>query len=476
MYWMCLTGLKMRYFSLASVLRIVTIRIFTEMNADQRGPSRANSSRRLTVMPLIAATYFMVAGGPYGLEELVQKTGFTRSIFILLLVPLIWSLPTALMVGELSSAVPEEGGFYAWVTRALGPFWGFQEAWLSLAASVFDMAIYPTLFVLYLTRLWPKASEGHNAVLIAAFVIVVCTLWNLRGAGAVGESSLLMTIALLAPFALMIVYAVMRVANSGAHIVHLATGPKTDLLGGVMIAMWNYMGWDNASTVAGEVENPQRTYPLAMMGAVALVAVTYVLPVAAVAMTGVNPADWETGSWVNVAELYAGKYLGIGVVIGGMICGVGMFNALVMSYSRLPLALAEDGYLPKLLTKKLDSGTPWVAVIACALAWMAALGLNFERLVVLDILLYGLSLVLEFIALVYLRVREPEMVRPFSIPGGVPVAILIGLMPTALIVAALVRNHSERIGNFSGLTLGLILIAAGPAVFAISRFLRGKPM
>jgi amino acid transporter len=358
------------------------------------------------------------------------------------------------------------------VTRALGPFWGFQEAWLSLVASVFDMAIYPTLFVLYLTRLWPRASEGHNTVIIAAMVIVACTLWNLRGAGAVGNSSLLMTIALLAPFALMIVYAVFSVAQSGAHVVHLAAGPKTDLLGGVMIAMWNYMGWDNASTVAGEVENPQRTYPLAMMGAVALVAVTYVLPVLAVGMTGVNPADWDTGSWVNVAEVFGGKYLGIGVVIGGMICGIGMFNALVMSYSRLPLALAEDGYLPKFFTKTLKSGTPWVAVIACALAWTAALGLNFERLVVLDILLYGLSLVLEFVALVTLRVREPQMVRPFKIPGGTVGAILIGVLPTLLIVVALLRNHDERIGNFSGLTVGLGLIALGPLIHLFAGFVR----
>jgi amino acid transporter len=143
-----------------------------------------------------------------------------------------------------------------------------------------------------------------------------------------------------------------------------------------------------------------------------------------------------------------------------------------MSYSRLPLVLAEDGYLPKFFTRKLASGTPWVAVIACALAWMAALGLNFERLVVLDILLYGLSLVLEFIALVVLRVREPEMMRPFKIPGGTLGAVLIGVLPTALILAALVRNHDERIGNFSGLTVGLVLIVLGPAVYAVSRAFR----
>src|SRR5712691_2083072 len=105
------------------------------------------SPRRLTLFPLIAATYFMVAGGPYGLEEIVQKTGYFSTILILLLTPLLWSVPTALMVSELASALPEEGGFYAWVRRAMGPFWGYQEAWLTLAGSIFDMALYSTMFV-----------------------------------------------------------------------------------------------------------------------------------------------------------------------------------------------------------------------------------------------------------------------------------------------------------------------------------------
>src|SRR5258708_29670588 len=111
---MWLKGLKMQaVFRLRCAAELLLSDFLLEMNAAGRAQSRTS----LTVMPLIAATYFMVAGGPYGLEELVEKTGFTQSIFILLLVPIIWSLPTALMVGELSSAIPEEGGFYAWVTR-----------------------------------------------------------------------------------------------------------------------------------------------------------------------------------------------------------------------------------------------------------------------------------------------------------------------------------------------------------------------
>src|SRR5580704_13927148 len=95
------------------------------------------ASRKLTVLPMIAATYFMVAGGPYGLEEIVQKTGYRATLLILILTPLLWSLPTAMMVSELATAIPEEGGFYVWVRRGMGRFWGYQETWLTMAGSVF---------------------------------------------------------------------------------------------------------------------------------------------------------------------------------------------------------------------------------------------------------------------------------------------------------------------------------------------------
>src|SRR5947208_4711233 len=146
----------------------------------------SNSSRKLTLIPLVAATYFMVSGGPYGLEELVQDSGYKLALVILFVIPLIWSLPTGLMVGELSAAIPAEGGFYVWVRRAMGPFWGFQEAWLSLVASIFDMALYPSLFVLYLGRLWPAATQGPRGGVIAATMIICCLIWNLYGNNAIG--------------------------------------------------------------------------------------------------------------------------------------------------------------------------------------------------------------------------------------------------------------------------------------------------
>ena len=101
--------------------------------------------RKIRILPLVAATYFMVSGGPYAIEDILGGAGYTTAIVILLVLPFVWSLPTTLMIGELASAIPADGGFYIWVRRALGPFWGYQEGWLSLSASVFDMAIYPAL-------------------------------------------------------------------------------------------------------------------------------------------------------------------------------------------------------------------------------------------------------------------------------------------------------------------------------------------
>ena len=138
-------------------------------------PNRKKPARkgfvRLTLWPLVAATFFMVSGGTYGTEDIVHGAGYGRAILILLLTPLLWSLPTAFMIGELSSALPYEGGYYAWVRRAMGNFWGFQEAWLSLVASIFDMAIYPTLFVAYLTRMFPWFQEANRGWWVALAVV-----------------------------------------------------------------------------------------------------------------------------------------------------------------------------------------------------------------------------------------------------------------------------------------------------------------
>jgi amino acid transporter len=428
-------------------------------------------SVRLTLWPLVAATFFMVSGGTYGIEDIVHGAGYGRAILFLVLTPVLWSLPTAFMIGELSSALPFEGGYYAWVRRAMGNFWGFQEAWLSLAASIFDMAIYPTLFVAYLTRLFPWFSVNHRGVMVGLAVVIVCAVLNIAGVKVVSTTSLWLFFALSSPFALVVLLSPLKY-GALFHAVTAPTTSKVDLIGGLLICMWNYMGWDNASTIATEVERPQRTYPRAMLVAVCIVALTYILPVAAVWMTRLPAGAWETGSWADIAGLLGGPLLRIALVVGGMFSAFGMFNALVMSYSRLPLAMAQDGMLPSFFGKMNRRRAPWVAIVALAIGWACCLGLGFERLVTIDILIYGLSLALEFLALIVLRVREPKLARPFRVPGGMVGAIALGIAPVALLGFDLVRSESEHVWGMSSFAFGAIVIGAGVLAYVIKQALK----
>ncbi|HEX7698009.1 MAG TPA: APC family permease [Candidatus Acidoferrum sp.] len=448
-------------------------------------PTAKKGVTKLTLWPLVAATFFMVSGGTYGTEEIIHGAGYGHGILILLFLPVLWCLPTAFMIGELSSALPHEGGYYAWVRRGLGNFWGFQEAWLSLAASIFDMAIYPTLFVFYLKQMSPWFGFGNHGIYAGLFVVVTCAVLNLAGIRVVGITSLWLFFLLSAPFAVIVVMAPLKIgALTEAHAAPAATG--LGLLGGVLVAMWNYMGWDNASTIAQEVERPQRTYPRAMMAAVVLVALTYVLPFTAVYLAGVPSSTFgEDGSWATVAGALGGRIVGFEwlrflIVLGGMMSAFGMFNALVLSYSRLPLAMARDGMLPKFFGK-ISSRTraPYVAIIVCATCWALCLGLGFKRLVTLDIMLYGISLMLEFVTLVALRMREPELKRGFRVPGGLTGAISCGIFPLLLLSLAMVESNHETVLGLNGLVFGALIIMAGFLIYFVTgklKIRRTKPV
>src|SRR5207248_2582661 len=115
---------------------------------------------------------------------------------------------------------------------------------------------------------------------------------------------------------------------------------------------------------------------------------------------------------------------------------------------------------------------PWVAILACALGWAMCLGLGFERLVTIDILLYGSSLILEFVALVSLRFREPGLHRPFRVPGGIFGAVAVGVTPILLLGFSVVRSQHEQVLGMSSLSFGIILIGAGVLAYLLNLALK----
>lgn len=419
--------------------------------------------KKLTTLRLAAATYFLVAGGPYGLEELIRAEGYSRAAMVVLVMPLVFSLPIAFMASELATAIPEGGGYYAWTRRAFGPAWGFIDAWLSLCASFFDMALYPLMFVFYLRTAFPVAESAKLA--IGAAVIIGGTLWNLRGARSVGNMSLVFGVVLLVPFVVFSAIALSSGATA-APPPETAAGP---IGGGLLIAMWNFMGWDNASTFASEVDAPQKTYPKAVALAVGAVTITYLLPVVAAGRTGFPLDAWKTGAWVVVGQRIVGPWFGYAIAAGGALCAIGMFNALLLSFSRLPAAMAEDGLLPRALAKTNRHGVPVVAVVACSVVYSLGLFFDFKRLLELDILFYGTSIMLEFLALIALRFKEPALERPFKVPGGVPFLVLMALGPGGLFAYALVGAATSDEKHTTSIVAGSTCLLAGAVVLVRGR-------
>ena len=276
-------------------------------------------------------------------------------------------------------------------------------------------------------------TRGHAAIALELSIVVGAVLWNLRGAASVGEGSVRLWAISISPYVILVGIAV-YVGWLGVHgqfggHASMARPAHRDFSIAILVAMWNYMGWDNATTVANEVENPQRNYPRVILLAVVMIMLTYIIPIAAVAWAGIPAARFSTGAWVDAAHVLGGPALALAVVVAGVIDDFGTFSNLTLSYTRLPHALAEDGFLPAVLRKKLRNGSPWVAVLACGACWALALGFSFERLITIDLVLWGTVMILEFVALIVLRRKEPELARPFRIPGPDWVPFFLASVP-----------------------------------------------
>ena len=428
-------------------------------------------TRSVTTLSLVFILYFCTSGGAFTTETLVHSVGPGVALLILVLVPLVYSLPEVLIVGELASMLPEEGGYYRWVQRAFGPFWAFQNGWLTWMYSLVDMAIYPKLFVTYLGYFLPGRSPLVVWV-IGLAVIWVPTMLNLSGAGRVGRSSVWAGTFIVGGFVALSMTAL-------GHATHLPWHPfaapgkegASGIAVGLSIALWNYIGWDNASTVQGEVHDASRSYPRALAFALPLVAAGYLIPLLAT-LSATDWSRWTEGGWPAIALEAggrAGPALAVWIAVAGMVSALALFNALLLAYSRIPFVMAMDGLLPPSLARTNVRGTPRNAVLFAAACYSIFTLLPFSGLVVADVLLYSLALMLEFLSLIVLRRREPALRGSFRIPvGSVGVAILAAL---PLGVLGLVVGLSFQDGEYGlpAVVGAAVAIGAGPIAYWLAR-------
>src|SRR5262245_59205353 len=256
-----------------------------------RGSDQTAELRRgLGVSSLAAVVFFNVSGGPYGIEDTVSAFGPGLALLLLVLTPVFWSLPVTLVMAELAAAMPEEGGYVAWTRRAFGPFWAFQVGWWSWLDSFVDVAVYPALFVEYVRFWWPAMTPLERWLLALAFIVVLTGL-NLAGVRPTGRAAVALAVGALLPLAALTLVgaAGVREAPWTPFVVEGQTlGGGLGV--GLAVVMWNYSGWDTPATVLGETRAPGRTFRAALLMALPVIAIAYVLPVAvALAQGGVEP-------------------------------------------------------------------------------------------------------------------------------------------------------------------------------------------
>src|SRR5881409_149649 len=387
---------------------------------------------------MAAIFFFNVSGGPYGIEDTVASFGPGMTLVLLLLTPVLWSLPVALAMSELAAAMPDAGGYVTWTRRAFGPFWSFQVGWWSWVDSFVDVAVYPALFVEY-ARFWhPTMTQLERWLLVVAFIAALAAL-NVIGVRPTGRAAVVLAVAALLPIAAFALVGV-GTARVSPWTPLVREGQGVEALGlGLAVVMWNYSGWDTPATVLGETRAPERTFRAALFLALPVIGLAYVLPVsAALAGGAVEWSVWTTGALPEIARSVGADWLGHAVALGAVVSSAGLFMSLVLTNSRLPYVLAREQALPSWLAAVHPRfGTPWAAIIVSAACYAAFSVFSFKELIVLNIWLYSITLLIELAAFVRLRATEPAMNRPWRVPGGPAGAAVVVVCPALFALGAM---------------------------------------
>lgn len=415
------------------------------------------AGKKLHTIQLTAVIFLTVSGGPYGLESLLSYAGTNGALLLLLIIPVLWDIPTILSVMELNSMMPVTGGYYQWVKKAMGLRWAFYEGWWTWLYTFVDLAIYPVLFVTYASYIFPSIAAWQWPICI--LIIWTSALLNILGIVPVGKVSLTLGVIVITPFIILAGYYLVR--HSQIHMPSLALHrPLSDVGMGLYIILWNFIGWDNATTYAEEVSKPVISYLKSLLTAFVCIYLLYLITILICSVSGMDVNQLADEGFPALGNFIGGKWLANLIALGGMASALGLYSAVLLSVSRVPEVMAIDGLLPEKLTrlhKKFK--TPYVSILACSVVVSFLVFWAFEELLVIDITLYGAALSLEFIALIIFRKTLPDLHRPFRINLGTTGLYFLFIPPLVIYLLAIwaAFRHSEK-------TLGSLLFAIGSLI------------
>jgi amino acid transporter len=426
--------------------------------------TQSSALRKASLFYLVFVMFSYTTGGPFGLEDMVTTSGPGMTLIYLLVLPFFWCIPVSLVSAELTTAMPVEGGFYRWTRAAFGDFWGFLAGWWNWSASFLLGGAYAVLFTDYLVYYFPGIT-GWKHYLVSVALIAAITWINIRGIQMVGKVATALEIFIFIPVMTMIVIALLHWHHNPFVPLIPPHQPTFKIFGvGLALGLWLYSGYEQLSTVAEEVENPQRAYPRALAVVVPLSIAAYFLPTLAGLASAGEWQKWHTGYFPEAAKIIGGSWLGTWMTLAAMIGFMALLNSTVLTTTRMPFAMAEDGYLPAALTRKHSRyGTPWLAILVSTIIYALLAWQSLGQLISVYIWLRSATTVLTVLSAWKLRRTRPDMPRAFLIPGGsFGLAYVVAAPVVMALVALLGSDRFAVIG-------GAIAMVLGPLVYAMVR-------
>ena len=418
----------------------------------------------ITLRAAVMIMYCLVAAGCFGIEEMIPDAGPGMTIIMLCVLPFVWSAPQALCSAELGSAITDAGGFYKWIQRGLGEFWGFQGGWCRTLSCYIDNTVYIVLAGSYAKMLIPDMTDTVKFIFMAVLILIF-TVINLLGIEEIGAVSTLFSVII---FLVFVAVTVIGFFNWNYNPVSpLYNSEDYTLIGSVGAAlatgMWMYSGYTSMSTLATECKD-KTVIPKGLLIIMPLVALSYILPTIASLGSVGQWQDWTTDGGISFGHVLAlaGSWGIPCFTIAAVLSNLSLFNAQMISISRGFYGMALDNLAPKVLLKvSKKRHVPYIGVLSLTVVSLALCNFNFDVLVTMDVTLLMVDYVLVFLSTAILRKTEPDMERPFKIPGGdtfVKILIAPGLI---IATAALFLNGADY---YLG---GMIALISSPIMYII---------
>jgi APA family basic amino acid/polyamine antiporter len=450
----------------------------------EQGRSHEELPRVLTATNALAIVVGIIIGSGIFLvpREMMAAVGSSRMVYAVWITGGLLSLFGAMSYAEIAAMRPRVGGEYAFLHDAYGPLTAFLYTWtwtmIAKPASIATIAagLMRVLGTFPVFGFLDRAAVGH---LMWGQVVAIGATWLITGLNIVStrDSAQVQTLLTWLKVAMIVVIAGLCFAsvrygnwhNFGSEF-RGARGGFAGFMIALIAALWAYDGWSDVSQMAGEVQKPQRSLPVALIGGVAIVgalymltnaAIQYVLPSVAIAATD-RPAT-------DALHLVAGN-LGAGLVAVGMAVSIcATFVGSSLSGARVPFAAARDRLFPSVLGQIHPRfKTPWVSLILQAVLsslLLLAIG-RFQALFSLAIFSEWLFYALTAATVFVFRVREPEVVRPYRVTGYPVVPGLFILAALVLLVFSFMEQPRQS-------TAGALVILCGVPVHYL--FQRSKP-